>query len=268
MASQILIADDDGHIREVLRFSLEQSGYLVTEAADGLSAWKLFSERHHGSVDEKFDAVILDVIMPEYDGLELCRKIRSLSEVPIIFLSSRDEEFDRVLGLELGADDYVSKPFSPREVAARVKASLRRYKQILQMENLHRESLVREEHGSAIEGKQEGHFNKSGATSGSTEILRWSNIQIDTLRHRCFVADSELSLTATEFAFLVALLSRPGLALSRSRLVELVYGEDHFLSDRTIDSHIRRLRAKLIEAEGSDPIETVYGVGYRLKEIE
>jgi two-component system OmpR family response regulator len=224
--AHILIVDDDGHIREVMRFALEKAGYRVTEAPDGTRAYELVER-------EPFDLVVLDIVMPEDDGLTLCRKIRAHSRLPIIFVSSRDEELDRVLGLELGADDYLTKPFSPRELAARVAAVLRR----------------------TLPGP---------APAAAAPPLVRGPIQLDVVRHTCQVSGRELSLTVTEFELLRALLQSPGRVLSRAQLVELAYGAGHYISDRTVDSHVRRLRAKLGDAVGM--LETVYGVGYRLSE--
>jgi two-component system, OmpR family, response regulator len=232
--AHILLADDDGHIREIVNFALTQAGHRVTEARDGAEGARAF-ERN------EFELVILDIVMPEQDGLELCRSIRQHSSVPILFLSSRDEELDRVLGLELGADDYITKPFSPRELVARVKAALRRYAEIQAL-------------------RQAAPQPGAPAT-----LVTHGEIALDVARHRCSVRGEELTLTVTEFDLLRTLLTRPGRVFSRSELVEHTYGVGHHVSDRTVDSHLRRIRQKLL-ALGSDPIETVYGLGYRLKE--
>ena len=241
--AHILVVDDDGHIREVMRFALEKAGHRVTEASDGTRAFELLQH-------EAFDLVVLDIVMPEDDGLTLCRKIRAgfsagglpnpraglsagASRLPIIFVSSRDDELDRVLGLELGADDYLTKPFSPRELAARVAAVLRR-------------------------------TQPGPSPAVAAPALVRGPIQLDVTRHTCHVNGRELSLTVTEFELLRALLGAPGRVLSRAQLVALAYGPEHYISDRTVDSHVRRLRAKLGEAAGM--VETVYGVGYRLSE--
>lgn len=235
--AHILVVDDDGHIREVMRFALEKAGHRVSEASDGTRAFELLQH-------EAFDLVVLDIVMPEDDGLTLCRKIRAgfsvrglpnprASRLPIIFVSSRDDELDRVLGLELGADDYLTKPFSPRELAARVAAVLRR-------------------------------TQPGPSPAVAAPALVRGPIQLDVTRHTCHVNGRELSLTVTEFELLRALLGAPGRVLSRAQLVALAYGPEHYISDRTVDSHVRRLRAKLGEAAGM--VETVYGVGYRLSE--
>jgi two-component system OmpR family response regulator len=223
--SQILIVDDDRHIREVVRFALEQAGHEVREAHNGAEARKAAAEHEP-------DLIVLDILMPGEDGLSACRSIRSKSRVPIIFLSSRDEELDRVLGLELGGDDYLTKPFSPRELVARVSAVLRR---------------------------------TSGADAGGAQMLAHGPLHMDLVRHRCTWQGREIMLTVSEFALLRALLAAPGRVFERAQLVEQAYGTGHFVADRTVDSHIRRLRKKLADA-GSDAIETVYGVGYRMRE--
>jgi two-component system OmpR family response regulator len=225
--SRILVVDDDGHIRDVMRFTLQQGGYQVVEAKDGAEALAKFEQ---GGID----LIVLDIVMPESDGLTVCRQIRAKSRTPIIFVSSRDEELDRVLGLELGADDYLVKPFSPRELLARVKAVLRR----LQPEPPPTDKPV---------------LQKRGA------------LEMDLHRHRCTWMNKEVVLTVTEFALLQSLLAAPGRVFSRSELVDRAYGHGHVITERTVDSHVRRIRQKLA-ALGADPIETVYGLGYRLKE--
>ncbi len=225
--AKVLVVDDDKHIREVVRFALESAGHKVTECRDGSAAIASFD----GHVP---DAVVLDIIMPELDGLEVCRHMRRRSNVPILFLSSRDDEIDRVLGLELGADDYLTKPFSPRELVARIKALLRR------------------------------------AASPPAEVdqeppLRRGDLFLDPQRHRCLWGEDEIVLTATEFALLRSLMTTPGRVYSRGELVDRAWGYDHAITERTVDSHIRRMRKKLADVK-ADPIETVYGVGYRLRE--
>ncbi|MBI3782456.1 MAG: response regulator transcription factor [Deltaproteobacteria bacterium] len=225
MAS-ILVVDDDGHIREVVRFALEKAGHTVVEAANGAVALQIFRE-------QPVDVIVLDIIMPELDGIEVCRRIRERSQVPILFLSSRDDELDRVLGLEIGADDYVTKPFSPRELVARIKAMLRRS-------------------GAPVDISEEAPLRRGG-------------LLLDLQRHRCFWNDKEVVLTVTEFGLLRSLMGLQGKVYSRGELVDRAYGLGHAITDRTIDSHIRRIRRKFSDL-GGDPVETVYGVGYRLRE--
>jgi len=222
--ARILIADDDGHIREVVRYALERAGHQVVEASNGALALSLFAS-------EVPELIVLDILMPEDDGLSVCRQLRAHSKVPIIFLSSRDEELDRVLGLELGADDYITKPFSPRELVARVAAVLRRMTHEVERD----ERVV---HGV---------------------------LEVDLGRHECRYRGALLSFTVTELALLVALMRAPGRVIERDALVRKAYGDDHHITERTVDSHVRRIRAKL-SAAGTDPIETVYGVGYRMRD--
>ena len=236
--ANLLLVDDDAHIREVMRFALEKAGHHVREAADGAAAFALFQQH-------AFDLVVLDIVMPEMDGLELCRKIRARGALPIIFVSSRDEELDRILGLELGGDDYLTKPFSPRELSARVAAVLRR---------------------SAVPPVP-GLPSASALPAAQPEPaarLQHGGVTLDRARHQCWVGGRELVLTVTEFELLRALLEAPGRVFSRGQLVEHAYGTGHYISDRTVDSHIRRLRQKL--GAEADQVETVYGVGYRLRE--
>jgi two-component system OmpR family response regulator len=222
----ILVVDDEAHIRDVVQYALTREGHAVETAADGRIALERIGQ---GGID----LVVLDILMPELDGLSLCRKVRETSSVPIIFLSSRAEEVDRILGLELGGDDYLPKPFSPRELATRVRAVLRR-------------STLRAE-----------------TTGGS--LLVHGPVEVDPDRHEVRVSGEKVELTATEFEVLRALLQRPGRLLTRSQLIERAYAGDHHVTERTIDTHIRRIRAKL-RALGVDPIETVHGLGYRSTE--
>jgi two-component system OmpR family response regulator len=231
--AHILVADDDGHIREVVRYALERAGHRVTEAHNGAVALQRFSA-------EAPDLIVLDILMPEDDGLSVCRQIRAHSKVPIIFLSSRDEELDRVLGLELGADDYVTKPFSPRELTARVAAVLRRVTA----------------DAAARDGLREG---------SRSELLVHGPLAIDLGRHTCTYREQPVTLTVTELELLVVLVRAPGRVIERGDLVRRAYGEDHHITERTVDSHVRRIRQKL-GALGADPIETVYGLGYRMRE--
>lgn len=226
--ARVLIADDDPHLREVVRYALARDGHDVREAKDGAEALRM-------ATVEPPDLIVLDIVMPLMDGLEACREIRRKSVVPIVFLSSRDEELDRVLGLEMGGDDYLVKPFSTRELCARVKAVLRRARPV--------------------------------PPTDETPTLRHGPIRMDTVEHRVVVEQDgslhEVILTVTEFSLLRVLMSRPGRAFSRDELTDRAYGDGYHLAERTLDSHVRRIRAKLRE-RGVDPIETVHGLGYRL----
>jgi len=223
---EVLIVDDDDHIRDVVRFALQKEGFVTREAGDGAEALRCFQA-------QGADLVILDIKMPGMDGLEVCRSLRRETAVPILFLSSKDEEIDRIIGLEMGGDDYVTKPFSPRELVARVKAILRR-----------------------LESRPEN------IPAGD---LRQGKLRVNTDRYKSYWDGKEVILTATEFNLLRTLLSRPGNVYTRDALMNGAYLKGQIVSDRTIDSHIRRLRAKFNSA-GGDPIETVHGVGYQLGE--
>jgi len=230
----ILVVDDESHIRDVVCFALNKAGYETVEAVDGHEAIREFTDQHP-------DLIVLDIVMPELDGTDVCREIRKSSDVPILFLSSRDEEIDRIVGFELGGDDYVTKPFSPRELVARVKAVLRRGKP-----------------GSA---DSDASPDDSHVADG---LYTFGEIHMDVARHLVTVADRHIPLTATEFAMLRTLIRHPGQVFSRNALMQHSYELQRIVSDRTIDSHIRRLRKKLMTA-GVDAIETVHGVGFRLR---
>lgn len=225
---KILIVDDDPHIREVLRYALDKAGYVIREAGDGQQALKLYHS-------ENPDLIVLDIKMPEMDGTEVCRMIRQQDSTPIVFLSSKDEEIDRILGLELGGDDYVIKPFSPRELVARVRAVLRR----------------------------SGDNNHSGVNIDSTRIYQHGELILNEDQFVAHWHSQEIVLTVTEFGLLRTLLAHPGKVFTRDELMNSAYDFNNVVSDRTIDSHIRRVRAKL-GAVADDPIETVHGVGYKL----
>lgn len=223
--ARILLVDDDSHLREVVRYALDKAGHDVREARDGAEALKQFGASEP-------ELIVLDVMMPELDGLEVCRRIRQTSNVPILFLSSRAEEVDTILGLELGGDDYMAKPFSPRELVTRVKVLLRRTRP---------------------------------APAPADTGVQAAGIRLDPEQWRCWVADDEVALTVTEFRLLEVLVRRPGRVFPRAELVDLAYPGPHHVSDRTVDSHVRRIRSKLRD-HGLDPIETVHGLGFRLVE--
>lgn len=221
---QVLIADDEARIRDVVQYALEQDGFTVTAVSDGRAALEKAEQL-------EFDLIVLDVMMPEMDGFEVCRKLRAQKNTPILFLSARGEEFDRVLGLELGADDYLSKPFSPRELVARVKAILRR--------------------------------SDDTQRSGTERALVIGALTIDRERHEVRVGGNLVPLTATEFGLLYSLYQRPGIVLSRAQLMERAYAFDNHVTERTIDTHVRRIRSKFRKLDAEDPIGTVHGVGYK-----
>lgn len=216
----ILVVDDEAHIRDVVQYTLEKAGHQVIAAVDGAQALQRIAD---GGVD----LVLLDVLMPELDGLAVCRRVRAQGNLPIIFLSSRGEELDRVLGLELGGDDYLAKPFSPRELAARVAALLRR----------------------------------TAAAPGGP--LVHGRMTLDVPAHELRVDDQVVALTVTELGVLRALLEQPGRVLTRAQLLDRVRGGDVHVTDRIVDTHVRRIRAKL-RPFGLDPIETVHGLGYKV----
>jgi two-component system OmpR family response regulator len=218
---KVLVVDDDPHIRDVVCFALRRAGYQPLTAGDGLAALDVAAR-------EMPALVILDILMPELDGTEVCKRLRKGSDVPVIFLTSKDEEIDRIVGLELGADDYVVKPFSPRELVARVKTVLRRKGPVLSEQKLVRGRLVVDLEAIAAS---------------------WDGTQV--------------TLTATEFALLKTIAAQPRRVFTRENLMTASYAGARFVSDRTIDSHVRHIRAKF-QSAGGDPIETVHGVGYRL----
>jgi two-component system, OmpR family, response regulator len=226
MPRSILIVDDDPHIRQLLSFAFAKAGFTTTEAADGEAALDAI-------VAQPADLVILDINMPRMDGLETCRRLRAQGDVPILFLSSRDDEIDRVLGIELGADDYVVKPFSPREVVARAQAILRRIAPRAAIP----ESASRIDHG---------------------------RLTLDADGWRALWAGEEVPLTVTEFSILRTLAVMPSKVFSRDAIIDRLHGPGFAVTDRTIDSHIRNLRGKFARAGAEDLIETRAGIGYRI----
>jgi two-component system response regulator ChvI len=231
-APRIALVDDEESIRTLIGRALEREGYTVESYADGEAAWAAFSSRLP-------DLAILDILLPRIDGLELCRRIRALSaEIPLIFLSSKDEEFDRVLGLELGADDYLCKPFSTRELIARIKVLFRRL---------------------ALK-------TATAADAEVEDLLCCGSLTLDSLRHRAAYKGAALHLTVTEFRILLALARRPEHVKTREQLLHEAYPNDPYISDRTVDSHIKRIRRKIAGVDaGFDGIETIYGLGYRYR---
>ncbi len=228
----IALVDDDRNILTSLSKALEAEGYRIRTYNDGVAALEALAE-------QPADLGIFDIKMPRMDGMELLRKIRMKSDMPVIFLTSKDEEIDELFGLKMGADDYIAKPFSLRLVIERVKAILRR---------------------SSI---------KDGtlAPSPQAAILERGMLKMDPERHTCHWDSKNVTLTVTEFLILQALAQRPGVVKSRDALMDAAYEDQVYVDDRTIDSHIKRLRKKFKEVDDDfDVIETLYGVGYRFKE--
>lgn len=227
MASQsILIIDDDPHILELLRYALETEGLTVIEAKNGREGL-LQAQQHRPNV------IILDVMMPEMGGLEMCRELRKDSQIPILFLSSRDSELDKILGLEMGGDDYVAKPFSPRELVARIKAMLRR----------------------------------QTTQTTAAAILKQGHVSLHPESFQVFCQNNPIVLTTTEYNLLHTFIASPQRVFSRDALVQAEIFKD-VVSDRTIDSHIRRLRLKFTNAGCPNVIETAHGFGYKLGTCE
>src|SRR6266849_2696605 len=228
-AATILLVDDEESIQKLLTYPLERDGYRVVQARDGDEALRRFSE-------EPIDLVVLDVMLPKLDGLEVCKALRATSFVPIIMLTARDDEVDKVLGLELGADDYITKPFSIREFRSRVRALLRR-------------------------------ASTPPRASRENETVSVGELTIDLARRTVELAGEQVQLTYVEFELLRTLASHPGRVFSRQSLLEALWGGSEYRDPRTIDVHVRHLREKL-ERDASDPeiILTVRGVGYRFRD--
>jgi two-component system OmpR family response regulator len=226
MSHKILVVDDDAHIRDVLSFALGKAGMTIAEAGDGEAALREVER-------DRPDLVVLDINMPRMDGLEVCRRLRAEGDLPILFLSSRDDEIDRVVGLELGADDYVVKPFSPREVVARVSAILKRG-------------------GRALD------------EAGPKAAVVHNKLRLDPEAWEARWDGREVPLTVTEFQLLLLLASLPSKVFTRDNIIDRLHGPGFAITDRTIDSHIRNLRHKFGAKGGGDLIETRPGVGYRI----
>ncbi|HEY8574471.1 response regulator transcription factor [Phenylobacterium sp.] len=226
MQHTVLVVDDDPHIRQLLVFALGKAGLAAREAEDGEAALAAIAEVQP-------DLVILDINMPRLNGLDVCRKIRAQGDLPILFLSSRDDEIDRVLGIELGGDDYVVKPFSPREVTARVQAILRR-------------------------------ASASAKAPEDRPQLAQGRLKLDPDSWTATWNGADVSLTVTEFSILKALMAAPSKVFSRDQIIDRLHGPGFAITDRTIDSHVRNLRGKFAALGGQDVIETRPGVGYRL----
>ena len=221
MSRKVLVVEDEEKIARLLLDYLHQSGFETLATADGTAVAGLVRQQSP-------DLILLDLMLPGRDGLEICREIRTFSSVPIIMVTARIEEIDRLLGLELGADDYICKPFSPREVVARVKAVLRR--------------------------------------SDKDAPLPMSGLKLDEARYRATLDSRELDLTAVEFKLLHFLAANPGRIYNRQQLMDRIYPDERIVSDRTIDSHIKKLRKKIADVStATELIHSVYGVGYKFE---
>lgn len=244
MPEKILVVEDERPIAELIRFNLEKEGFPVVEAHDGLEALEIRRR-------EEPALVLLDIMLPSLDGWEVCKAIRRESRVPIIMLTARSEEIDKVLGLELGADDYVTKPFSPRELIARVKAVLRR---------------ARDERTSD-EAAGKGATAGASGLSDSSDRIMIDGLLLDWGRHEVLVNGTRVDLTLKEFELLSMLARNRGRVLTRDLLLESIWGYEYTGDTRTVDVHIRRLRQKLgDDREDAGYIETIRGVGYRMRE--
>ncbi len=232
MPQTIALVDDDRNILTSLSMTLEQEGFTVRTYTDGESALQ-------GLMAKPADLAVLDVKMPRMDGMELLQKLRARSAMPVIFLTSKDEEVDELMGLRLGADDYITKPFSQRLVLERIRALLRR------------QESVRAEAGGQVPGG----------------LLVRGDLTLDETKHTCKWQNKPIQLTVTEFLLVKALALRPGLVKNRDQLIDAAYGENIYVDDRTVDSHVKRVRKKFRDADPEfQQIETLYGIGYRYKE--
>jgi two-component system response regulator ChvI len=232
MPHAIALVDDDRNILTSVSMALEAEGFRVDTYPDGAEALR-------GLAQKPVDLAILDIKMPRMDGIELLSKLREKTATPVIFLTSKDDEVDEVLGLRLGADDYIKKPFSQRLLIARIRALLRRRDLDIQKDT----------------------------STASEEVVQRGDLVLDPARHKCTWKGDPVDLTVTEFLLLKALAYRPGLVKNRDQLIDAAYGEHIYVDDRTIDSHVKRLRKKFraIDNEFAE-IETLYGVGYRYRE--
>jgi two-component system, OmpR family, response regulator RegX3 len=225
--TKILIVEDEASFSEALAFLLGKEGFVIETAATGTEALTKFKR-------EEFDLILLDLMIPEVSGIEVCRTIRAESQVPIIMLTAKDTEIDKVVGLELGADDYVTKPYSKNELVARIRAVLRR--------------------------------GGSGVSEGDAGVLTVANIRMDIDRHQVSVAGQAISLPLKEFELLEFLMRNAGRVLTRNQLIDRVWGSDYVGDTKTLDVHIKRLRAK-VEKDPANPvlIQTVRGLGYKIE---
>ena len=233
MSQVIALVDDDRNILTSVSIALQAEGFVTRVYSDGSTALKAFA-------DNPPDLGVFDIKMPGMDGMELLRRLREFSAMPVIFLTSKDDELDEALGLAMGADDYIAKPFSQRLLIARIRAILRR---------------------------QELAKGAAAASEPEPQLLERGRLVMDPARHKVLWGGKEVSLTVTEFLILEALAQRPGVVKNRNQLLDVAHNDDVYVDDRTIDSHIKRIRRKFRAVDpGFDAIETLYGVGYRFDE--
>ncbi|WP_171241354.1 response regulator transcription factor [Ruegeria sp. HKCCA5491] len=232
--SKIALVDDDRNILTSVSMTLEAEGFEVETYNDGQAALDAFNKKLP-------DMAVLDIKMPRMDGMDLLQRLRQKTQMPVIFLTSKDDEIDEVLGLRMGADDYVKKPFSQRLLVERIRALLRRQE--------------------ATSG------DAATASTGDAKVMERGELRMDPLRHAVSWKGTDVSLTVTEFLLLQALAQRPGFVKSRDQLMDVAYDDQVYVDDRTIDSHIKRLRKKMRAADSEfSAIETLYGIGYRYNE--
>ena len=237
MSQVIALVDDDRNILTSVSIALQAEGFLTRVYTDGQTALKAFG-------DNPPDLGVFDIKMPQMDGMELLRRVRETSAMPVIFLTSKDDELDEALGLAMGADDYISKPFSQRLLIARIRALLRR-----------QDLAKRTSTGAAEAGEED------------VPLIERGRLVMDPARHKVLWDGKDVTLTVTEFLILEALAQRPGVVKSRNQLLDIAYQDDVYVDDRTIDSHIKRIRRKFRTVDSEfDAIETLYGVGYRFGE--
>ncbi len=232
MTHTIALVDDDRNILTSVSMTLEQEGFTVRTFTDGESALQALSAK-------PADLAVLDVKMPRMDGMELLQRLRQRTSMPVIFLTSKDEEVDELMGLRMGADDYITKPFSQRLLLERIRTLLRR--------------------------NESARADGAGAAPGG--VMTRGELTLDETKHMCLWRGKQVQLTVTEFLLVKALAARPGMVKSRDQLIDSAYGDNIYVDDRTIDSHVKRVRKKfrVVDAE-FDQIETLYGIGYRYKE--
>jgi two-component system response regulator ChvI len=234
MTATIALVDDDRNILTSVSIALQTEGFLTRVYSDGESALKAL-------IENSPDLAVLDIKMPKMDGLELLRRLREKSSVPVIFLTSKDDELDEALGLAMGADDYIAKPFSQRLLIARIRAILRR--------------------------TEPAQPNAEGGEQAPAEVLVRGRLAMDPARHRVTWGGANVTLTVTEFLILETLAQRPGIVKTRNQLMDAAYQDDIYVDDRTIDSHIKRVRRKFRQVDPEfDAIETLYGAGYRFSD--